>query len=492
MVTYAGVALGAVNVLFIYPACLQDEELGLFQFMVSWAMILSPLVMLGTTNLVVRFFPVFRDEAQQHRGFLFLMLLLNALGFVLFTLLVWLFQDAILDILTQDHRSPLMRQYAIYIVPLTLFVSLNALFINYIKNFLRIVVPSFFENIFVKIATGTLALLLFAGWVELSGFVRGIVVSYALVTLGLIFYTRYLGQLYLRADFSMLKRPLTREMAVFAYFGILGNASSGLMLYIDKAMLPLLIDKGGLDASGIYTIVGFIGAAIDIPRKSLEKITTPVVAHSIQAGDWDNIRKLYSKSAINQLIVGCLLLLGIWLNLDYFFDIMPNGEVYRPWKLVVLMLGISSIIDMATGINSQIISYSQYFRFNFYLALILGLLNVLFNIIFIRFFQLNIYGTALATLTSITIYNLIKYTYIYRRLGMQPFSWATLGVLLLAMGIYIIVVLVPPVGGHPVVDILIRSVLIVAMYVPAVLWLRLSPDFNLLWTQIWQKIRSRR
>ena len=480
IVTYFGVALGAVNTLFIYPACLRDEELGLFQFLVSWAMIISPFVLLGATNLVVRYFPVFRDDAKKHNGFLFLMLALTLSGFAVFALVAWLGGENLINYFNKNNQQPYIRQFFYYIVPLTLFVALNVLFINYIKNFLRIVIPTFFENVFVKVGTAILSILLFLEIINLVGFINGIVLVYALVTLALIGYTYWLGQLHLKPDFSFLKKPLRREMSVFAFYGVLGSVSGGLMFYIDKAMIPLLIE-GGWAANGIFAIVGYMGTAIDIPRKSLEKITAPVVAHSIQTNDWDNIRKLYHKSSINQLIAGCLLFLGIWLNLESFFDIMPEGDTYRPWKMIVLTLGISGIVDMATGINSQIIAYSKYFRFNFYLVLVLAVLNVAFNFLFIKTFGLNIYGAALATLTSTTIYNIIKYWFIFAKLKMQPFTWRTLWIVLLSLAIYFLVSFFPKLT-NPFLDIVIRSVLIVLLYVPVILYFRFSPDLNNLWT----------
>ncbi len=490
IVTYIGVALGAVNTLLIYPTCLQEAELGLFQFMVSWAMLISPFVLLGAGNLAIRFFPVFRNEARQHNGFLFLMLALVFAGFLFFLLLVWLGKGWFDRLLLREVEEPLIRRYVYHIVPLVLFVSLNVLFINYIFNFLRIAVTSFLENVFLKIATGVLSVMLYFGVTGLPGFVNGIVVVYALVTAGLVFYTWRIGQLHLKPNFSFLRRSLLKEMSVFAYYGILGSASGGLMLYIDKAMLPLLVQQEGLDAGGIYTIVAYIGTAIDIPRKSLEKITGPVIAHSIQEGDWGNVKKLYQKSSINQLIVGCFLLIGIWHCLDDFFSIMPNGEVYRPWKMVVLALGVSSLIDTATGINSQIVTYSQYFRFNFYLALLLGLLNVFFNVLFIRFLGLNIYGAALATFTSVTIFNAVKYWFILWRLNMQPFTRSTLGALLLALVVFGTLAFIPS-FGHPLMNIAVKSALVVALYIPPVLYFRFSPDLNDLWTSLVDRAKKR-
>ncbi|MDX1940700.1 MAG: hypothetical protein SFU99_09125, partial [Saprospiraceae bacterium] len=170
IVTYIGVGLGAVNALFIYPYCLRNGELGLFQFLLSWAMIITPFVSLGSSNLVVRYFPTFRNDEKQHHGFLFLMLILTIIGFLLFTLLAPLAKDILPNLLVKEGEQSYYSNFTFYIVPLTLFIALNTLFINYIKNFLRIVIPTFLDIVFVKIGTGLISIFLFWGLINLVEF----------------------------------------------------------------------------------------------------------------------------------------------------------------------------------------------------------------------------------------------------------------------------------------------------------------------------------
>ncbi len=505
IVAYMGAAIGAINTLFVYPAFLSQTELGLFQFLVSWAMIISPFLLLGAPNLVVRYFPVFRNETKGHHGFLFLMLLLPITGFILFCFGILLLRKNIVSWLKQEVQEPLLIEYAAYILPLALFVTLNILLINYIKNFFRIVIPSFLDNVFVKIATGALSFLLFINLLDLLGFVYGILITYGLVTIGLLAYTQHLGQLHLKPDFSMLGKAgmptaldvaahpqgltLRREMMVFGFFGILGSVSGAFMSHIDKGMISLLMGNEGLEFTGIYAIVNYIGTAIDIPRKSLEKITGPVIAQSIQEGDWSNVRKLYVKSSIIQLIAGCFLFLGIWCNLDDLFRIMPNGAVYSPWKAVVLTLSISCLIDMVTGINSQIIAYSRHFRFNFYLAIILAMLNIVFNYLFIKTFGLGIQGAALATLASVTIFNIVKYNFILLKFQLQPFTWKTLFVIIASLFIFLICTTLPDLG-HPLLNILLKSLAIILLYINTLLYFRVSEDFTKLVHQSLQALKK--
>ncbi len=383
----------------------------------------------------------------------------------------------------------MILKYGYYIVPLTFFITFSAILIQYTKNFLRIVIPTLLENVWIKIATGTIALLFVFSVLSLKVYLTALVGAYAVVLLGMVLYLRWLGQWHWQPDFSLLKnkKGLLREMRTFAFFGILGSIGAGLMTWVDRLMIGLLL---GTAPTGIFSIVAYIGTTIDIPRKSLEKIVSPIIADAIQREDWVQVADLYQRSSINLLLAGCFIFLGVWLNLDSLFDIMSNGDKYRDFSRIVLLLGFASIVDMTTSVNSQIIGYSQYFRFNFYLIVILAGLNVAFNYLFIKTLEFGILGAAMATLTSVIIYNVIKFFFILVKLRIQPFTRVTLWVLLLALAVYFLVGIVPTVG-HPVADILLRSALITVLFIIPVLYFKFSPDLNHLAVVAWQKIRER-
>lgn len=476
VVAYFGVVLGAVSTLFIYPL-VPDEELGLFQYLVSTALIVGTVLQMGMPNVSLRFFPTFRTEDKRHNGFLFLLLSPSFLAFIVFILLFILFTPVIQRFLLQQQTDPLILQFLYFLVPLSIFMALNALLAYYIKNFYRIVIPGFLENVWLKVATGGLSLLLAYSIINLNHYIGGIVAAYGVVTLGLFAYTRWLGQLHLRPNLAFLNKPLLRQIGIFALYGILGSVGGNLMTHLDRALIPLLMGEEGTAANGIFTIVAYIGATIDVPRKSLERIASPTVANAIAEGNWAHVADLYKKTSINLFVIGGLLFLGIWLNLKDVFEIMPNGEKYVPYRNIVLIIGIASLVDMVTSINTHIIGYSRYFRFAFYLIVLLAGLNVGLLYVFIKVFNWGITGAALATLVSIMVFNTAKFVYIYFRFGMQPFTKATVGVLLIGVGVFGIVSLLPNLNSA-ILNILYKSAIITALYVLPILHFQFSPDLN--------------
>mgnify|MGYP001240138113 CR=1 FL=1 len=76
-VGYLAAVVGTINTFFIYTLCFDAAELGRFRYVQEAGLVLAGFFSLGITNVIVRFFPDFRDDESKHRGFLgFIMLVL--------------------------------------------------------------------------------------------------------------------------------------------------------------------------------------------------------------------------------------------------------------------------------------------------------------------------------------------------------------------------------------------------------------------------------
>src|SRR5690606_4806803 len=111
----------------------------------------------------------------------------------------------------------------------------------------------------------------------------------------------------------------------------------------------------GLASYGIYTVVFYIAAVIELPRRAITQIISPIIAKAFTNDDLREIGDIYRKTAINQLLIGMLLFLGIICNLDNIFHFVPNREIFEAGKNVVLIIGLGKLADMAAGANGEII-----------------------------------------------------------------------------------------------------------------------------------------
>jgi len=471
LVNYIGVAIGLLSTIFIYPRAM--ELYGLYQMVFGSSLIVMSIFLLGFNVLAIKFFPRFKDGSNGHNGFLLLLIKGGLAGFILFLVFFPLVRFILLDLLFGHNANrDLFAEHFMFVIPIVLFFIFNTLFLKYISNFHKIVIPTILDQLMIKLVLPVLVLLYLAEMINLKLFFVFVSLNYFLVFLGLVFYTKSLGQLYIKSNKSFIDKPLAKEMKSYSLFGLLNALGNQLAFRIDVLMVGGLVS---ISAGGVYAIVTVIIDVMTKPAKAIKAISNPIISEKWETNDLKAINGIYQKSSIVLLISGMFIFLGIWLSIDDLFSIMPNSEVIRQGKFVVFFLGISKLFDLATSVNTQIIANSPKFKFNFYSMLILAVLNIIFNLFFIEKFQMV--GAAIATLSSLGIFNVLKLIYIWVQFKMQPFTRSTILLLVIA-AICFLFCFYLPVNFHPIVNILIRSALLSLLYFAAVYYLKVSKDFN--------------
>lgn len=470
-VNYIGVGIGLLSTIFIYPRA--TELYGLYQMIFGAATIAMAIFLFGYNVLAIKFFPRFKNESNGHNGFLLVLLKGGLTGFISFLILFPLVRYILLDLLFgANPNKVLFEDHFLYIIPIVLFFIFNNLFLKYISNFHKIVIPTILDQLLIKIVLPILIILYLLKLINLQLFFIFICVNYFVVLLGLVWYTKSLNQLHLRANKSFVDKPLAKEMRSYSIFGLLNALGNQLAFRIDMLMVGGLVS---ISSGGVYAIVNVITDVVMKPAKAIVAIANPIISEKWENNDVQGIEGIYQKSSIVLLINGLFIFLGIWLSVDDLFSIMPNSEIMMAGKYVILFLGIAKLFDLATSVNTQIIANSPKFKFNFYSLLMLAVLNIIFNLLLIPKFRMV--GAALATLCSIGIFNLLKLGFIWMQYKIQPFTKSTF-LLLLISAVCFLVCFYLPVNFHPIINILIRSVILTVMYFAAVFYLNVSVDFN--------------
>ena len=475
VVTYIGVAIGTLNVLFLYNKFLTPEQLGLYTALTSFPLVFAGFAHLGTPHVGVRFFNQFVDAKRQHNGFLGYILIAPLIGFTTFLLIYFLLNDSFRKVYVE--HSPLLIRY-FWIFPIITFCLLyQAILESYSRVNLRIVVPAIIREIFLKSSNSCLALLFGFHYISFDQLVFGIVIVNILAVVFLFIYIKILGQLFLKLDFSFVRKPIFKEMVQYGLWTMMGGATATVLPHIEKLMLPAY--TGGLERTAIFNIALSIGLVIAIPRNAIASISEPLLAESWQNEDLKHVEEIYQKSAINLLIIGLFLFLGVWCNIDSIFSIIPKADIYQKGKFVVLMVGLYSVFDMATGLNSEILKNSPHFRYDFVFYLIRFVILLSVNLILIPIYSYN--GAAFAMLISVIVYNLVKFFFIKYKMGLQPFNLGTVKVIFLGIITYGITLLIPVFEGNigmTFLNIALKSLCIIIVFGGGVLWLDVSEDLN--------------
>ena len=128
---------------------------------------------------------------------------------------------------------------------------------------------------------------------------------------------------------------------------------------------------------------------------------------------------------------------------------------------------------MGTGLNSQIIGTSTYWRFEFTSGIILLALTLPLNWQLTRMY--GIIGPAYSNLISFTVFNIIRYWFLLKRFKMQPFTDKSIYTVLLAVATYFLCYwLFNDKTGFG--WIVLRSSVFISVYATGMFLLKLTPD----------------
>lgn len=472
-VGYLAAVVGTINTFFIYTLCFDAAELGRFRYVQEAGLVLAGFFSLGITNVIVRFFPDFRDDETKHHGFL---------GFIILVLLGGIAVFLCLYGITVQWWPPEFKDNFWYIFLLFIAIMFTNSFYYYSSNFRLITIPNVFRNLWVKIGLGLAALAYFYFNLSYENVLYFVVLVYMLAMAGVLVYLMLKGNFSFKLEFKYFTKKRIRNIAVFAGFGLLSSLGSSLATRLDIFMVT---DMLSFSKTGVYSIAMSLTGLMVLVTAPMLSISGPIVADSLAQNKMDHVHEIYKKSSINLFLFGTLLLLLIWVNVDSIFQIIPNGEKYTEGKVVILILGLAKLVDMVTSVNEIIIGYSKYFRFNLYALLLLGVLNIIANLFFIPIF--DIVGAALATFLSIVLYNLAKTYFIYRKFAIHPFQKSLGYILLLTLGIFMLVNYFVQID-NPYLSILSKSLLILSLYVSVSIRLNLSEDVTAIWVNLKSKI----
>lgn len=478
--SYLGVLLGYANIVLLMPQFLDVEQIGSVRFIQSTSALFVQFAQVGISPSLLRFYPIFSQRFSNMGGFVPSMLLASVFFFGVFLLLYFAVEDQIWAYFNQN--APQTREYATLILVLVFLMSMQAVLEAYSRSILEAVVINVLRDIGLRVMT-TLIIAGYAWqWYNFMFFLQLTVGMYAVNILLLTVYLEIKGHLQFNLDFSMWRQVNIREVVYFSLSSFLGGSGSNIFRRVDSFMVTSML---GLFANGIYTTMFNIALVIEVPMAAIAQISQPIIAKSFATNDFENIAMIYKKSSINQQLIGSLIFIGIWANLHNLFTLMPNGDTFSEGYWVVVLVGLSKLVDMATGSNNEIINMSKFYRFNMYMMLLLAAFSILTNWLFIP--RLGMEGAALATLLTIVVFNGVKLIFIYRQYHIQPFSGKNAS-LLLVTGLVLYLALTIPTLRSVWLDIPLRSLGITLLFGTLVFLLRISEDANHLLLMVLRKM----
>ncbi len=476
IVNYVGALLGVVFFNFIFPHLISAEHLGLVRLLQSLMFILMALPTLGLGHMLLRYYNVWREE-KKVESFHGVAMISMAIASILFIVLYVLLKDYILGFYRE--KSSLFVPYYYLVIPLVITQA----YVQYFELFsmvkLRVAIPSFIREILTRILLVVLVYLFSYHILSEQQFFYGMPIVYGISALLIIFYavkilkfTIY-NPFYFFKDRSELKEQFFYGGGLF-FVVIFSNTHN----FIDGVILSSYL---GVQAFGIYGIPLVLGQMIQVPYRSISLISTPIIRDAWVENDLEKIKTLNKGIAINLLLIGTFLYMLLIVNRIAIFKLLP--QQYEIAMAVLYIIGLGRLLDMAFGLNSEILNTSKHYRYFIFLTVVLVVLTVLLNIILIPVYGMN--GAALAVSISLTVFNIGKSWIIYTKFGFHCFSKHYVTLTILMLSVIAILYYVPFIQFIPnhmfmnaLANIAFKSMLGSVLFLVPLFFLKVSPDFN--------------
>lgn len=461
-INYLGIAIGVLSTIFIYPK--DTDFLGKIGFLDSIAQLLFPVMVFGGAQALIHFYPNLTEENKKK---LFKCGIVTIVSIAIGVLVVLVLGKFVID---WDKYN-----YLFFAFPLAIALAFIELFKRQSANLQKIAVPTFYEKIIPKIALPIVFVLVLTHFfTEVSG----LFVFIAFYFLLLILIAQYLFRFFsIKGNWnfqSLFTQISKKEYYNYCFFSFLGSFGSFLAFRVDGLMIPMFLE---FEDNGAYRIAVNFATAMAIPATGLFTVYAPQVSAFIKNEDWKTLQMKYTETAkllffIGALILGCVLVVA-----EPFFSLMPTSDKLLPLLPVIYILGANVLINMATGFNSEIISYSKYYKFNIVAVFILVVLNIALNYYFLTQTSLEILGVSIATFISLVAFNVAKLIFLYRKIKVIPFD-KNYGILILVMITVIAIAYFLPNFSNRWIEIVVKTALVVLSSVGIVYQMKLLPILN--------------
>lgn len=466
--SYVGILLGFVNIGILTQKFFTTEQVGLTQVLLSISSIFSQIGVLGMGNVTSRLFPYFRDKSKKHNGFLGLILSICFIGFLVMCFVVHSFEPFFVN--SNIQKSSLLQENFGFVYPMIFFLLSFTILDAYNRMLYNAVLGTFSKEFLLRVANTISILLFILGKVSFEGYLLLYVFSQAIPALVETIYLLIKGELSLRIDLKFIKPELKKEIFDVALFGIIASLSGMVIQNVDRIMLNRY---ASLDSAGVYSVTFYFATLILVSQRAVSNISTTIISESWKNNDIANISNIYVKSSINQFVVGLLIFVGIWGNIDNVFLLLKPE--YAAGKWVIFFIGLTNLITVLSGVAVYILSTSKYYRYHMWLMVYLIALVIVTNLIFIPLFGLS--GAAIASLISILLYTTAICVFIYKKFRIQPLRFKHVSILLAGAIAYFVSTFMPHISNF-IIDIAVRSCLITAVYGVFILLFHSSEDID--------------
>jgi O-antigen/teichoic acid export membrane protein len=473
LVIYIGFGVGLLNTYFFTKQGLfETTQYGLTSIFVSIAIMMNAFANMAMPAYIFKFYHYYNDHLPVRKNdMLTWALLISTLGFMLVAVTGFLFKGLVIR--KFGENSPLLLSYYYWIFPLGLGLTIYTVLEVYTWNLGKSIFTNFLKEVQWRLFTTVIIVLLITGVVrDFDLFIKLYAFTYPGIAVILFCYLVFTKKIHFTLKVSKVSRRYFKKIRSLCLFVYAGTLIFTLSQVFDSIVIASILPDG-LSKAGIFGLAQIMTSVIQAPQRGIVAAAVPHLSRAWKDKDNEKLQRIYQRSSINQLIFAGGLFFLIALNYKDAIEAFRLKDAYLLGFNAFIFLGLTRIVDMGTGLNSQIIGTSNYWRFELISGVIL--LVFMLPLTYILAKQYDILGPAIANLISITIYNTVRIIFLWKKFKLFPFTiqslyTAILGVSCFAVCFYLFNTI------HGFGGLVLRSVVFVSLFSAAVIYFKLTPD----------------
>jgi O-antigen/teichoic acid export membrane protein len=478
LILYAGTALGFFNLVILFQRCLSIEQIGFFSLMIAISLIYAQFASVGIGNVILKYFPYYSTPDRKHNGFGRFILIYSGISFALFTIFFIAFKNPIIAHYSKEKGAGLLVKYYYYLIPISLLTMAYAIFESMARAIFKNVLSAFLKEVLLRVFTSVSILLIGAAWINYQDFLVIYLVANLVIVI-ILWYSIYKDKHFPLSPVSDHMRDNKVLLLKYGVFTVLSGTSFALIQNLDILMLSIL-RKESLEFVGIYSTFFNIAVVISLPAKAMNRTSLQIVSQAWSTNDLPKIDKIYYKTSVVQMLIGCLLFVGLIVNRDFIMVLLKKHE-YVGYFDVFIIVGIGFLVDITGGLNGYIMNVSKHYKLTTYFITATVVFCVVLNWFLIP--QFGMVGAAISYTLTMFILNFIYWLFVKIKFGLQPFGKAHLLVLLVSAAALVVGLYLPLV--HNIwLDVILRSGIVAVVYVSLSYLLKISADINELFDSV--------
>ena len=483
LISSFGLVLGYINKGLLFLLIFSTEQIGVVNLVFSMGVLFAQFSNLGSVYSIWKFFPFFKNKDRAHHGFLSFMLFVVGIGVLTITLAFLIFRSSIESIYLE--KSPLFLQYYLWVIPLGVGYVLYLVFEVYLRSLFKNIISVFALDIVLRLSVTVLLFLFWMQYIDFGQFVAWHSLLFFIPPLILIAYLIKIGEFYVSPSHINISKRFQKILFHYSGFNYINTLGSVVVNSLDVIMIAQYI---GLRATGVYTTVIFLTSALQVPYKSLIRVSSPLIAEYWKQRDFTKMKELYRQVSSVSLVIGLGLFLMVWMNIDFLFSFLKPEFEEGIGVFFFLMMG--RLLDMYFGLNGAIFTTSKKYRYDLIFTISLIVIVYVLNLYLIPLYGIK--GAAISTAIALCVYNMGRMLFVYFTYGLHPFTWKQLWVIALGVVCLFLTREIPQFTNNEYLQFIGQTFLTSLFFFGSVLLFNLEPEIKKYLKNIWEYLLKKR